>query len=462
MIRDGELVYEHVPSPLLHWELQNVTINAIAIALLTTVLSYQATSLLYDVCLGLKRKNVQSIRDIHVLLLIRQASVVSVFDAIARKDWFTKFRYRLGRNAFIRREEKRVPIPVVGKLLFLLLAAPVLNILSIALTLETERDVSFADSGFGGMVLGVNRDFEVVTAEPYAQDCGLAKFNIVQGDQPVSKVSVCTVVSEERVLSLSDSPNARIAIAIIVGTKLVISVSIHDWQFQAATRATLETPDGPFFIESQLGNDSRDAVIEKGLEMIAKECGLPDATLVVPLEQMDHHGLEVRASMEIQCPTAMEPKESARKIIGILGGLTTLVPARRFSIVNQTELYDDSNVAVEDPPFFQADGEVFLTRRRRILSLPILGIVATLTILLRALTGVFCNNDIKDGLEEVLKNRLGVKSCQSLMRTGTRRVTIDVNRCGLKEPYDVIRMGYDDVVGNGKDTKWAETDEVSL
>lgn len=436
MIEDGKITYASEQSPLLSWEFSSVTLTALAIAALTTFLSYQTTALIYDLFLGIKPRGVTLIRNVHVLLLSRQSSLIAVLDAVMRRDWITRLRLRLPSGSVVSRDEEKIRPLLSFKLLLLLVAAPLFNILSIAMTLETNETLTFAQAGFGGLALDFNLDFSVVDTEPFVETCRHAKLASTTGVVSVAKFTVCQwfVAWVPQRAEPDQSPKARIVVSVIRETAFSVYVGVNEWLTSTSSRASVETLDGAVVVKPGANLEAQRKLALKGIELVAKECGLSDASEATEIETSKDAGFENRVGFVIPCPNAENPRESAVRVNQAIGPLSTLVNSEGFEVLNASLVHLEEN-----NKFWDAGNEPFITRRTRYVSLPVLAIVTGAMLVLRLFVKMTCNDDVRDGLEKIIKDRLRVGKNQSLIRGGTRKIYYDTARCAGLEPVDVVK-----------------------
>lgn len=436
MIEDGRITYAGAQSPLLSAEFSSVTLTAIAIAALTTLLSYQATGLIFDLLLGIKLRGVALIRNVHILLLSRQSSIIAVLDAVLRWDWITRLRLRLPRGSFVSRDEEKIRPLASFKLLILLIVAPLFNILSIAMTLESNETLTFAQAGFGGLVLDFNLDLSVMDTEPFVESCSRAKLASTTSVVSVAKFTVCHWFEEwiSENAEPGKSPNAVIDVSVIRETAFTVYVVVNEWWTSTSSRASVETLDGAVVVKPGVNLEAQRKLAMQGIELVAKECGLSDASEAEEMKTYKEGGVERRVAFTIPCPNAKTPLESAVRVNQAIGPLSTLVNSKRFDVLNASVSHLDENNT-----FFDAGNERFITRRTRYVSLPLLAIATGVMLVLRVLVKIMCNNDVRDGLEKIVKDRLRVGKNQSLIRGGKRKIYYDTAHCAGKERVEVIQ-----------------------
>lgn len=433
MIENRLITYATAPSRLLSFEFSSVTLTALVIAALTTLLSYQATALLYDLFLGLKPRHIAKVRNLHVLLLSRQSSLLAVFDSVLRDDRLTRLRFRLPAKSFILRDDQKIAPSVSFKLLFLLLVAPVFNILSIALTLETHETLTFAQAGFGGMALDFNPDLSVIDTAPFTEDCRLAKLADTSGIVAVAQFSLCQWFSAWQDGLPEDSPYAIVDVSVIRESAFSVYVGVNECRVSTSSRATIETLDGAVVVRPGKNIQAQKRLAVEGMALLAKECGLEDTSTAEELEPYKKEGIERHVAFRILCPGASDPLESAIRVNRVIGKNSTLVNADSFAVINASVTQLD-----EGNPFYDAGREKFITRRNRFVSLPLLAITTMVLVVVRVIVKALCHDDLRDGLEKLVKDRLGVGKNRSLMREGRRKIFYSSGRCAGKEPFEVV------------------------
>lgn len=93
MIQDGFLTHPSANPAFWHWEPSNPLLQAVLVAVLTTILSYQFTALIFDICLSLKPRGNAPLRDIHVLLIAEESSPLAASAALFHSPTLSRWRF---------------------------------------------------------------------------------------------------------------------------------------------------------------------------------------------------------------------------------------------------------------------------------------------------------------------------------------------------------------------------------
>lgn len=415
MIRDGQIVYGAAVLPLYWWEFENTTLNALVIASLCTVLSYQVAASLPDILLGFKTKGTARVSDLHILLLTQQSSPLAVATNLLRNNWMTRryFLRQIPRASKVIREESKVKFKVCAKLLILLAVAPVANIGAVILTLENEKTLTFKDLSFGGLALGVNTDLSVVESEVYSPRCRRSQLQTVLGEDPSVSFFIC--YSPTWFLT-TPTAHARVEISVISQMDMYSAIYVGNEasvQLYAGTLATKDTKDTQCFIKHALTYRSISRLADAAVGLLADELGIENPLVneaVVGSEgSFGNNSLTVSKSITY---TALNNfSRITNRVNSKLSKFVTFVDSPSLEIIG----YIISRPELQHN-FTTADNLPLLTRRRRNVSLPLIAIVTLCAVLIRVAVKILCNNDLSDGLEQVIREQTNIEGHESVFQ----------------------------------------------
>lgn len=416
------------PPPSTSWqqaELPSTALTALVVAILTTIISYQLTALLLDVVLGCKPRNVARVHTFQTLLLSRKASPLALLNAIFRKDHLTRryFQNNLPEREVISREDKPVRLPALVLLFSLLVAAPVVNIISVILIIEQERPVSFAQANFGAWNLGIGNG-DVWDVERQSEHCWEMPIEYDDQDKRDAQIGYCeNSLGPQSALRMSDDRNvAGVSVLVEWGATLMIQIRLGEIFWNVHYIGTLKSyspdPDDPtrnWIVRSTVTLTEASTLVDAVLREMLQICGgqvedLANLTRNVVGERLDPFQDYVFGRDGLSCFTPLDGEKELSKVLAVIRQYVTLVPAERFDVIRASDLNDPNR------PFLDAKNEIFLRRRWRLAGIPVLAIVTVVAVVGRILTGILLNNDVNDGMERLVKERLGLPVCRSLLR----------------------------------------------
>lgn len=431
MIVEGRLTYRSVDLSWLRWEFQNFAVNDFAVAAVTTILSYQTASLLFDIFLGVKRKNVTKARDIHTLLLLRKASPLAVCNNLLRKDWLTRIYYGrdLPKDTTIARDKHHIKNKVAIRLLFLLLVPPFINIVSVMSTLWSEQKLTFADAGFQGVALGVNKNLSLVETEMMTGFCDKVPIYVARGDKPLVDFSLCAL---RPIISTRNFKfgYGTVGIGVKSSSFVVVWIGLNQRLVYGTKTASMLDDQSLYRLKPDLMPESAAVFVEHGMELVAAACGLPDSSSASELSDDSTNALEqsetwkdveVVKAKYIRCPVAGDTEKDALRLLRTMEKFITLVNSEKLDVVSAISVNPD----VDPDASIRFDGENhdFLVRRQRNIGFSVLALMTSLFLLLRTTLLRLCNNDVSIGLERVMKERLGFPCCQSMLTRGSHSMS---------------------------------------
>lgn len=417
MTNHTKIAYLSEPSPWLTLEFENVAINTLVIAIIAMLISHQLTAIVYDLILGTKKKNVSPIHAFFTLLLVRESSFIAVLNSILRKDWLTRLYYlrHTQRSGEISRDEEKVRPSVFLRVCVLLLAAPVLNILVISLSLENSRDLSFGEARLNGIAFGVNPDLSVIETESENERCERTLINTKSSDQLLGDFSLCSpsMFSEKRWDYVG-----HVAIYIFDNKTFYLHVQVGNFRFILPKLAAIHANGTDFLIRAELHSEGLSAVLDRGTQLVAEACGTDirnarDKRLVT-----NSRTLEFIAAREVSCMNQTDSEKKAIAVLKQFGKYFTLIPANTTRVV----LWKKNSILRPDASYFIGDEIILLRRRERYVGLVPLAVLGVVSVLVRFILAIFWNNDVGEGVQLIVKNIMGFQFCSSLLHEGDRTI----------------------------------------
>lgn len=415
------------PIPVTLWqqaEFTSTALTALTLALLATLISYQVTALMSDLVLGWKPRNVARIHTFQSLLLSRKGSPIAILNALFRSDFLTRFYFQgnLPARAVITRDHERIRPKAVFLLLTLLVSAPLVNILVVVMTIEDTEDLTFAEAGFPNVSFGIwNEEGPQIRLQPYSEVCSFVPVDYHPQDTALSRFLLCSNVLGPEVSDPSEPTRRKGSISILnnANISLKIQVQVGTSFMEGHYQGNLKTRTENLRLLMNATRSDAERMAWRGVEYIQTACGSDQ-----PVEELERQeeGVNVPALEEfligfanITCPdSGRGEKEDVDLMVEILSNLTadfiTLTNATSLQVTPSTS----SSTLVDE--FRNGSSEVFVTRRTRLVGIPVMAILAGLSVIARLLVAVLLNNDVNDGMERILKERVGLPHCASLLR----------------------------------------------
>lgn len=424
MIEDGILTHGSNEASIFTIQFTHPTFYNFLIAVLTTLLSYQAAAIIVDLLLGFKPADECQSTDVAVLHLSEQTSPLAVLSNVFERSLFSRLRYRglvtdpRGTDAeqtadMFREEEEEdergLPAPVLSKLVTLLLSAALINVFSIVLAVEVDRTVSFRDAKFGGAALGVVGETGQIARETISNDCYQYTSRFGTGEEGWPEFFTCGV-------NIVAGPIEDVATEVEVAVRVMGSGMVFVEMLLMNGGMVFSRSYGRVFGNMRHGGDVYrigEGVGEKGgrfllgvgLEFLNETCGKFEAvskeTLVTKVEGM------MSISQMVSCTT-----------LGVYDmRLFQSTVMRHIQLVDASSLQVAvfSNGNEEGLKFSRMDDEVMLTRRRPLVDFVIFVSVLGGIIVVRLLLKIFCQNDIHQAVEVLVRNGLNVDPMVSLL-----------------------------------------------
>lgn len=417
MIVNGTLTYTSATPSFFYRELSNTTLNLIAIAAVTTLLSYQAAALISDLLLGFKTRRVASASALQTLLLVRRSSPLSVFANVLRSDRLTRCYYGadIPSGTTIARDHEQVRIGSAMRLFILLLAGPLVAVASVVLTVTKGESMSFSEAGFRGMGFGLsNPDAVQLTGERTSQACATVPLEVGGGDASLADFALCSLpMNTQEGFALGEG---GVAVAIASNSSMFLTVNIDKALVSRRKAVSVFTGEFLYFLQPELPSVAVDRFLDYSMERVARACGTDrkDETdqEISYVNQPTHEHIAARF-LPCEVSSFEDSLRLATEILLEIEEYSTFVDAEKLMVAEY--VYTDNLGGVPILPFFDGGKLPLLTRRRRYLALSALSILTVIVMLLRTVVMMVCSNDVGIGLERIVKETLGYNCCDSLL-----------------------------------------------
>lgn len=158
MIRNHSITYEAIESPLMAWRAGDPILHSLLVAFVTTVLSYQLTAIVFDLLVGFKPAGRALVTDLTTVILAQEPSLLSAAANMFQNVTLWRWRYKSQRLDIPAMESQKavITLPVRLKFCILFCIAPILHLLAVVVSFETDSVMAFEDVKFGGIALGFN------------------------------------------------------------------------------------------------------------------------------------------------------------------------------------------------------------------------------------------------------------------------------------------------------------------
>lgn len=415
-----------VPHPLL---------NAILVSTLTTLLVYQLTSILYDISLGLRAKQGTTASALHTVLLIEDASSLSICAAIFRNDRIDRWRFRpnLPEGVTIDRAPNRVSGKTVFRLLFLLLLTPIISVLAVVLTLEFDRSVTFEQAGMKGLALVAGN---VTSLRTFLPPCIHLDTAFTYTPARHADFTICHTLPDY----VNSSTTAPSALYIDAYPDGMVQIIVYSDGNVKGTRisAGFVTGEKAYRLPHAMDEQIIEGILQKLERLLMQKCsvetdGAPD------LRTWIQDGI-VRGFTGVNCLYVPTPRMD--ELAHYMFASMTLTETESL-VVAET----DEEGALFSTFRSGSDLEVFVMRRN-VVAVGILGIIVGCVTVLRIVVRLVTKNDVYSGLETLMKRFVGCESllgCETKVRWGClyqigSRGWFGVEDKGLKG-FEVERFG---------------------
>lgn len=419
MIRDNKLSYTSVDQPWHVFEIPNTFFSSLVTSILVTAISYQVTSILFSVVLGLKKRDETKLKNFGIVLLARYlSSPLALMNSILRMDWLTRLYYYgdIPSDTRISRDPARVKVRTVISLIFLVVATPIFDTLLVALSLSRSSGVTFEEAGFRGVQLGVNEQLNVVETIPYLSLCRSAMFEERPGDVLRAVFQLCdTPILEKE----ENSSTSGFEISLESQVHVFVRVKFQGYAVLGAKWTQLSGVGTEKNFRALITETSVAPLVELALDQFERYCGERSTFQGIrALDKGERDGNNVLvASVGVVCNNTIIPKPNRRVYAA---EITELIRAKLTFVESERTLVRDiTDVGSE---FVEETKGVLLQRTKRNSSMFTLITLCATLVLVRTVLSALLSNDVEAGLERIFLNRVRLKAGHTTVWNGVERI----------------------------------------
>ena len=390
-------------------------VNTIIYAILTTTLAYQATAILVDLFLGVKPAGITNASVIHTVLLSDEGSFISALGAIFRNNFLDRraFHARLPKDTILARFPKPVSKKAACRLICLLVAAPLINLLSIVLTFEHNRIISFSKAGFHGAVLTVPEDPTYVERVPSSGRCDLIPMVLGPKDEPLSVFTMCATATPEDV----NSGILNVTVRKTLDEGIEFQLDHFTRTYTTFINAGLDS-EGEFYrLKVLFDGEVARRFLLKSAWLYEKAC--PASSLLEEQFRSQTEPLIQKTGDNYFLSNFASCRLNNSAIDGNYIRSASRIPT--FAENDKTEDFNVSKIKatpggrVENESVRATDLKMFRMRRSTV-SIGVLAIVVACGTVCRMIVKVLTNNDVDDAVEAIMNKRLGTRGIGDLLR----------------------------------------------
>lgn len=405
MFDDGHITFRAQASPLYIFGFSSEAVRAIVLAALTILISYQATAALIDICFGRKPYGFAKARDIELMLLSRRSSVVPVYRALFKSPDDDDGR------------ENKIRFTVCAKLVILILLAPAVNVAAIFLTLEYDTNLTFKNSDFGGVALGIDMNASDSFLNSPA-DCIRAPVRLQRFEFSLSDFFICFTNDIRQ--RLPTSGNATVKLDVRNQRHVIIQVYTPAGSHFVVTSAAIvgnnQTEQGAssyfFHVPSVISEDDLHSLAQYTMTQIKQWCRTKkDAVETNTISNT--RSVDVSVEYSIACDRDSRDSEWFSNLFDNVKARVSFV-SRDELLVWRDGYEPHSNTNITD--FQNADNELFVRRRNIYADVVVLSLIALGTVIFRLAVKSFTRNDLPRGIGVLVRDAIGVPCLDSMLQ----------------------------------------------
>ncbi|PXF44984.1 hypothetical protein BWQ96_05231 [Gracilariopsis chorda] len=414
MIEGSTLTYANQPSAFVTWRPADNNLNTLLVSVITTIIVSQLFSIVHSVVLGCKMRNIIARCDLYTQLVAWRSSPSAVSQAISGV------------------QDGQYPSPTIPqamKLIALVVAAPLINAVFVALSIEREQEFTFRTAGFGGIALGLRLNNSVLKTKPLSSGCEQVPLDVAHGSD--QKAEAKFVLCETRTQLRADASEVLFVLEVfdlarIAGFHVIIRTwagAIHGTKKGEVVSSSKTLNRANLFALHYLSSEEylREWAFS-GLRVAQERCG----DEFKAFETFEKPGLfstfKVDNYLTFRAVCARQNVHEMQKLMGD----TINKMLAKVSFVNA----ERSFVSVPDEPIDLLGGivglairnetrtldDVVLFRRRApIASVGVLLVILLVVVLFRIVLSALVANDVAVAIGSVVRHELGLPCADSML-----------------------------------------------
>lgn len=320
------------------------------------------------------------------------------------------------------RPGSRLSTTTTLKLAILLAAAPLANLLAVFLTVESDRKLTFRDVGFGGVAFGLNQNFSKADAELSGEVC--IEYSTALSDLEISAATFYYCASASHTINQVEPRGAsvlRMSYGKDGGGKptpkeaVVVEFELAPNLVRTAVHADLRDNEGRVWrVKTKLTDvEMVRQLFASGVQMFKDACQLANQTVLdesIYREDISDGGDAWEFEWEVKCTYGTETAKTL-----VENGLLrfTLVESDKLEVIPIDDEVEERDAGVQTR---DAEGFVFVERRRSFMTVGVLGICVIVVVVVRVIVRAVTRNDVHLGIELVLKDTLRLQRCDSMLQ----------------------------------------------
>lgn len=414
MIRNLVITYDNKESAWQLLQFRNPVLHAFSVGFLATVLAYQGIGIVMDLILGSKKRGEVNLADLSILLRTEDSSfdfktLRFFLKAIWNCIWPSNPRGGKGETA----ENNGMKPITAAKLVFLLAVIPLINLMCIILTLETEATVSCKDARFGGIGLGIYKNLSFAKGSVVTVGCTLLDIELGVRDRSVMDFFQCWKLKGAR--GGNDSV-ASIHFGSSIQGILLVGLTTPKKRTTFHVHVNIRTTDQLYRLKPVLQVEEAVRLVKKGANELLGYCAIQDKKSnlerLLSLEVFESED-EFFVSQQVACGHIVH--NDALSVVSDIRIALTVINWPTFEVAPVSAF--TSTISNTEQPRFESGGKLPLFRRRRSYASVLSILVATFCVaVIKVIVKLICRNDIHLCLELMVKRYAGIYECDSMLQ----------------------------------------------
>ena len=426
MIVNGSLSYASKPTLFESWHPQNEFLHNVLLALITTIISFQACAIIIDLFFGCKPRGKTTTDDIQTLCLVRGSTPVSLMRNLFPKTFHNTKRHlrridNVPINNFACEIPTSIPAKVVIRLFFLMISIPLIHVILLVIVFERERNITFSDASFGGVGFAPSRDFRERNTSRISPNCQEQNILLHRSDSSVVTFSMCYTLGAK---SEPLSPTMALVRIEVRGAFIkftlstpnnssyiskVASMSLKRFE----TKTDSEGDDGLYFLHHAFTKKSTRWFLESALSVVREHFCHEMSTMlpVVPVPTPDP-SYEIAEQLAIPCISIGNDDRGQLYFTTYWTNSVSLVETKKFLVTKDNPLLQSRNAAEN---FVNAGSMVMLKRRGTLAPFLSLVVACVVIVVVRLIVFITTRNDVETGFGLVVREVLGLPCLDSML-----------------------------------------------
>lgn len=419
MINDGVITLEQ-KDDILTWRPESDVLTNFLVAFMVTVIAYQITAIFESLLFGIKKYGMSPLSDIQILQHMRRASPLTAFQTLLQKPAENVNSHANQRSTIDDHDNssRKLRLSVSLKLLFTLIMAPLINVLSIVLTMEYNATLNFSEARFTPIGLGIREHSISTPKQQLASTCTKTDTNFGRTSDSLVEFVICNNVVPLTALAASGKPSASVIFNASLRENTILLVTpkrtVYVWSVAQIVKLPSEyggEKTRSFISRRSTSKQAAMNMVNDVSHMLRKGCNTTEEVEVKgPLDTPEGFSF---STAPFKCtPDSSDNDEEGDWLDPIINEFRSRMVFVKADKLRVDEEIGAGSLYLED---VSMDDVPLVREKRMYVSFLLLLIISITTIIIRIFVKYFTREDLSKGIGLLLRESLDLRCCDSML-----------------------------------------------